>query len=174
MRTTLLTLVLALGASSALHAQATNPVVASSREIFDRQSKFMIAAAEEMPAEKYSFRPTPAQMSFAGTVAHVVIGNTLVCGMIAGTPATAPAVKDTDTKDTLVAALKTSFDACAKVLATTTDASLGDPISFFGGRKAPRARALLEIDIDVADHYSQMAMYLRLNGLLPPSAQPKK
>jgi hypothetical protein len=73
-----------------------------------------------------------------------------------------------------VTALKSSFEFCSKSLDIVTDAKLADPITFFGGRKTTRARALLELDIDVTDHYSQMAGYLRLNGLLPPSAQPKK
>lgn len=51
---------------------------------------------------------------------------------------------------------------------------MGDTITFVGGREAPRARAELERVADLADHYSQMASYLRLNGMLPPSAQPQK
>ena len=49
-----------------------------------------------------------------------------------------------------------------------------DKIELFGGRKGPRAFALIALTNDWADHYSSAAMYLRLNGLLPPTAQPKK
>jgi uncharacterized damage-inducible protein DinB len=167
--------VLALTASACAHAQTANPVLTSAREIYDQKSKNIVAAAEEMPAEKYGYKPTPGQWTFGKTIAHVVDGNSRVCAMIGGTPATAiPAVKDTDSKEALVAALKASFDFCSKSLDATSDSKLGDPITFFGNRKTVRARALLELTIDVTDHYTQMAGYLRLNDLLPPSAQPKK
>src|SRR5207237_434004 len=51
------------------------------------------------------------------------------------------------------------------------DAQLGDSIDFFGGRKQTKGFAALITVADWADHYSQMAIYLRLNGLLPPSAK---
>ncbi len=82
--------------------------------------------------------------------------------------------KDTESKEVLVAALKTSFTVCDKAFAGLTDAKLGDTITFFGGKPAPKARALIEVVGDLEDHYSQLAGYLRLNDLIPPSAQPKK
>jgi hypothetical protein len=71
----------------------------------------------------------------------------------------------------LVAALKASFDFCNTAMPKVTDARLGDTIEFWGGRKAPRAFALIALTNDRADHYSAAAMYLRLNGLLPPTAK---
>jgi hypothetical protein len=85
-----------------------------------------------------------------------------------------PAVTETSPKDLLVAALNASFDFCGKTLDGLQDAKLGDTITYFGGVKKPRARALVELTDDLEDHYSQMAGYLRLNGILPPSAAPKK
>jgi len=67
-----------------------------------------------------------------------------------------------------------SFGFCSKAVTALQDSKLGDTITFFGGRKTPRARAVLELVADLADHYTQMAGYLRLNGILPPSAQPRK
>jgi hypothetical protein len=71
-------------------------------------------------------------------------------------------------------ALKASFDYCAKALDRLQDLQLGDPITYFGGIKKPRARALVELTDDLEDHYSQLAGYLRLNGMLPPSVAPNK
>jgi hypothetical protein len=73
-----------------------------------------------------------------------------------------------------MAALKASFDFCGPILDSLQDSKLGDTVTFFHGTQVPRARALLELTADLPDHYSQMASYLRLNGMLPPSAQPKK
>ena len=83
--------------------------------------------------------------------------------------------KETD-KSALVGALKASFDFCTTSLAKVDDTKLGDTIHAYGGqlRAPPRAWALIALTNDWADHYSASATYLRLNGLLPPTAQPKK
>lgn len=164
-----------LAASLSAHAQSTaNPVVSSAKEIFSSKSALIVAAAEEMPADKFSFHPTPDQWSFGRVVAHVVQGSYAVCGMLSDSPAKeVPKVSETDSKDTLVTALKGSFAFCDQALANLQDSKLGDTITFFRGAQKPRARALLELTIDVTDHYSQMASYLRLSGLTPPSAKPR-
>jgi hypothetical protein len=99
----------------------------------------------------------------------------LVCSMISGTPAPQDQkVTETDPKEKMASALQASFDFCSKALANLQDSQLGDTVKFFGGREAPRARALFELTGDLEDHYSQLAGYLRLNGMLPPSAKPRK
>jgi hypothetical protein len=167
---------LTLAAAPALHAQQlANPVVASAQEIYVRQSAYMTAAAEQMPEAKYSYHPTPEQWSFGKIVAHVAQSNGHVCAILSDKPApTGPAVTDTSPKAALLVALKASFDFCGKTLDDLKDAQLGDTIAFFGGAKKPRARALLELTDDLEDHYSQMASYMRLNGMLPPSTAPAK
>jgi uncharacterized damage-inducible protein DinB len=160
----------------AANAQTTaNPVVATAREIFDRQSKFIVAAAEQMPADKYSYHPTPDQWSFGKITSHIAVSGNAICGMLSDAPPPQGAkISDTDSKETIVAAVKASFALCDKALTNLTDAQMGDTITYFRGEKKPRARALFELTDDLEDHYSQMASYLRLSGLTPPSAQPKK
>ena len=159
--------------SACAHAQDTsNPVVASANEIFQRQSAFMAAAAEQMPADKYGYRPTAEQWTYGKIVAHVIQANFGVCGMLSGDgPGKGPAVKETMAKDELIPVLKQSFETCQKALDGLKDASLGSTITYFGGAKKPRARALVELTDDLEDHYSQMASYLRLNGMVPPSVK---
>jgi hypothetical protein len=152
-----------------------NPVVSSAREIYDRQSKYIAAAAEQMPDAKYDYHPTPEQWTFAKIISHVAQSDFGVCSILSDTPAPQNwKVTETDPKDKLVPAVKASFDFCAQVLANLQDSKLGDTVKFFGGRQVPRARALIELTDDLEDHYSQLASYLRLNGMLPPSAQPQK
>jgi uncharacterized damage-inducible protein DinB len=170
--------VLCLTAPVAVLAQGStaNPVVSAAREIYDRQSKYIVAAAEQMPEDKFSFHPTPEQWTFGKIVAHVAQGDFAVCSMLSDTPAP-PDVKSlmpTDPKDKLVSAVQASFDFCGQALSNLQDSKLGDNIKFFGGRPATRARALFELTNDLEDHYSQMASYLRLNGMLPPSSKPKR
>jgi uncharacterized damage-inducible protein DinB len=167
----LLALLLAAGSLFAQPA-GKNPVSTVVREILPRQQKNLVAAVEEMPADKFGYKPTPQQMSFAHLVVHITESNNYLCAKISDTPAPkAEELKDTDSKDKLVAALKASFDYCSTVLQKVDDSKLGDTIEAYGGRQAPRAWALIALTNDWADHYGAAAMYLRLNGLLPPTAK---
>jgi hypothetical protein len=168
----------ALG-SMALAAQgspnAANPVSDAARQLLARDSKNLVASAELLPAEKYAYRPPPAQMTFGHLIMHVAQSNVALCAAISGMPpAPLGTLAETDAKDTLVTAIKQSFDYCTQGLAKVTDAQLGDEVTVFGTRKVTRGSALLTIATDWADHYSTAAAYLRLNGFLPPTAPPGK
>lgn len=159
---------------SAAWAQKKNPVTTVIKEILPRQAKNLQAAVETMPAEKFSFRPTEPQMTFGHLVAHMIDSNYYLCAKASDTAQPKiEAAKETD-KDALVAGLKASFDFCTTSLAKVDDSKLGDTIQAYGGREVPRAWSLIALTNDWADHYSAAATYLRLNGLLPPTAQPKK
>jgi hypothetical protein len=71
-------------------------------------------------------------------------------------------------------ALKASFEFCNTALAKVDDSNLSDGVELFGGHKGTRAFALIAFTNDWVDHHSSAAMYLRSNGMLPPTAQPKK
>jgi hypothetical protein len=142
------------------------------REILPRQSKNLIAAVDEMPADKFSFRPTPPQMTFAHLVMHITESNNYLCAKAGDVAAPkVPDLAETDGKDKLLAALKASFDFCDTALAKIDDSKLTDTVDLYGGRQGPRAFALIILTNDWADHYSAAAQYLRLNGLLPPTAK---
>lgn len=131
-----------------------------------------MAAAETMPAEKYGFKSTPAQMSFGDIVAHLVEGNDYLCGIIGGTKApTRAKVTGASSKAELTGELKDSFAFCNQSLAKLDDSKLAEQLPFFGGKTRSRADILFVTIGDWADHYSQSAIYLRLNGLLPPTAK---
>ena len=152
----------------------TNPVSNAVRSSVERASKNLVAAADEMPADKYGFHPTPAQITFGKLVTHMVGSNYGLCSKISGTAApTEEKPSETDAKEKLVNSLKASFDFCAQSLAKMDDSNLGEQLTVFGGRKVSRAAAMIALTNDFADHYSMAAIYLRLNGLLPPTAQPK-
>lgn len=160
--------------SSSLWAQSKNPVTDVVREMLPRQQKNLVGAVEEMPADKFNFQPTKPQMTFAHLVAHMIEANNYLCAKAGDVPGPKAEAKDTDGKDKLVAALKASFDFCTTALAKGDDSKLGEPVEVWGGRKATRAFVWIALPSDWADHYSAASMYLRLNGLLPPTAQPKK
>jgi len=153
-------------------APTKNPISSALRDILPGRQKNTIAAVEAMPADKFNYKPSADQMTFGHLVAHMVEANYAVCsGAAAVTAPKVEEVKETDTKDKLVAALKVSFDFCADALSKMYDSKLGEMISGMGPQPLLRARFALGIVSNWADHYAEAAMYLRLNGVLPPTAK---
>jgi len=81
-------------------------------------------------------------------------------------------LKDTDGKDKLVAAVKASFDFCTTALKGLDDSTLGQSAGKMGPNTLSRGGAMVILGEDWFDHYGTMAIYLRVNGITPPSAQP--
>ncbi len=167
--------VLALPLASPLSAQEqANPVSSSLKNEMKSSERNLVAAAEAMPADKYGYKPTSAQMSFGQLVLHVAGSNDYMCATISGGKAPQRAKLDTSaSKDQLVARIKESFDYCGTALAAVDDSKLGEMVPYFGGRTISRAGAMMGLSGDWADHYGASAIYLRLNGILPPTARPK-
>ncbi|MGB8472525.1 MAG: DinB family protein [Candidatus Acidiferrum sp.] len=152
-------------------AQVANPVTTTVKEMLPRYEKNMVGAAELMPAEKFGFKPTPEMMTFGHLAMHIAQSNDFLCAKISGKEAPKVELKDTDSKEKLVEALKASFAYCSEALAGVDDSKLGDSLPWFGGRTTSRAGALIGLTDDWYDHYSAQAVYLRLNGILPPTAR---
>jgi hypothetical protein len=155
-------------------APSKNPVTEAVREMSSRQQKNLIAAVEEMPTDKFGWSPTPAQMSFGHLVLHMTMSNIELCSKAASMPPPPMRPAPETEKDRLQANLTKSFLYCEAALNKVDDSKLGDSVALFGGKQSTVAFALIALTNDWADHYSAAAMYLRLNGLLPPTAQPKK
>lgn len=173
-RLTVALLALIPAVSSAQDQPPPGPLAAALKTSLTRYAANMPGAAELMPADKYSFKPTPEQLSFAEILAHEAQSNELLCGAIAGgSPAASPAGGSNAPKDSLVSRLRRSFEYCGTVIAQLKEAALGDSVPVTSTRKMTRARAIIVLAMDWADHYAQAAMYLRANGILPPSARPR-
>ncbi|MGA8103344.1 MAG: DinB family protein [Candidatus Acidiferrales bacterium] len=156
-------------------APVKDPVTASLRMLLPRARTNILGAITAMPADKFNYKPTPEQMTFAHLVVHIIGSNNGGCAKSADVAAPKmEEVKETDSKDKLLAAASASFDFCGDALTKMDDSKLGDSLELFGGRQGPRALVALGLASGWADHYAAAAMYLRLNGILPPTAQPKK
>ena len=156
-------------------APVKDPVATSLRMLLSRSRNNTLGAITAMPADKFNYKPTPDQMTFGHLVAHIAGSNYFLCAKAADVAA--PKVeeaKESDSKDKLLAAATASYDFCGEVLGKMDDSKLGDSVELFGGKQFPRAMAALGLASGWADHYGAAAMYLRLNNILPPSAQPKK
>jgi hypothetical protein len=159
-------------AATATAQDPAAPVSDALRSIEKRAGTNLVAAAAELPAGKYGFKPTPAQMSFGDVIAHLSGGNYFLCSSIAGVDAPKRSeLKGGAPKEKLVAALRESFQFCESALAKVNDSGLSRNVPFFGNREVSRAEMMFAAAEDWADHYSQLANYLRLNKLLPPTAK---
>lgn len=152
-----------------------NPVSSTVKEQLTRSSKNIVTAAEAMPADKYSFKPTPEMGTFGHLIMHIAGANTALCSKASGMAVPEmPKLAETDPKDKLVAGLKASFEFCSTALATVDDSKLSDPMTLFGSMPSSRAGALIILSGSWSDHYGSEAMYLRLNKILPPTAKAKE
>jgi hypothetical protein len=142
-------------------------------------------AFDSIPESKFGYKPTPAQLTIGYIAQHLATDNYLFCNTFGDMKATVDA-EDTATADSvkakwprekLITKLKASFKFCEDAFAQLEDAKLGDQVSMqMGGqtRNVVRASMVLGHVIDMADHYSQLANYMRLNGILPPTALPRR
>ena len=161
-----------------------NPITAVFRTRTMSLQRNLAQAFDSIPESKFSYKPTPAQLSIGYIAQHLANDNYFFCNNFGAMKATR-SVKDTTTadslkaqwpKDELVAQLKSSFSFCESAFAQLDDVKLADQITMtFGGqsRTTTRAQMALGHALDMADHYSQLANYMRLNNILPPTALPR-
>ncbi len=166
--------------SAAPNARPANPVTESIRDIAGTYGGWLAAAFDSIPAGRYGFWPTPVQQSVGYIAQHLEGANYALCDRISGiTHPTGPKDALADTvkalwpKDTLVARLRASLRFCEDAFTRVDDSKMGDPVLARrpgATETAPRARALGLFVTDLAEHYSQIAGYMRLMGMVPPSA----
>ena len=186
----IMVLALALALPMSLVAQQpsggppANPITTVFRTRTMSFQRNIAQAFDSIPEAKFGYKPTPAQLTIGYIAQHLVTDNYLFCNNFGPMKATQSA-RDTTTadsvkaqwpRDTLVAKLKASFAFCETAFAQLDDAKLADQVTMtFRGqsRNVTRASMVLGHVIDMADHYSQLANYMRLNGILPPTALPR-
>ena len=134
--------------------------------------KNILKSADLMPAESYSFKPVPDIRVYARIVNHVTEAQFRSCGVANGTAMKDIAKPPADTADkaTVVAALQASFAECDKAYAALTDANLAEMLTA-GPTKRSRIGLLWGNASHDNEQYAQLAIYLRLKGIQPPSAE---
>ena len=143
---------------------------------------YLLAAFESIPAAQYAFHPTPVQQSIGYIAQHLEDANYQLCSLFGGVKyvrtakdSLADTVKARWPKDTLVARVRASLVFCGEAIARLTDAQLADTLQAGpAGATQPvlRVRYLILLVTDLAEHYAQLATYMRILGLVPPSALP--
>jgi len=170
-------------------AQAPGPVAPPASITLDAQlrSQFGVAQrlltklADVMPADAYSFRPTPDVAPFAARIAHVASANFAMCATLLGQPNPKAGVdleKTIADKAAAQAALAESFAFCGDYVKGLTPEHLGDTYTTTvvtpDGKRTPTPAARAGLFAYLVNHnnemYGYLSMYLRLKGLVPPSS----
>ena len=181
--------ILALALPLALSAQQpagdpANPLTTVFKGRINGLEANIAQAFDSIPESKFSYKPTPAQLTIGYIAQHIASDNYLFCNnfgaakanLAAEDTATADSVKAKWPKAKLVSKLKDSFAFCQTALGQLNDAALSETITLtFGTRtqQRPRVAMVLGHALDLGDHYSQLANYMRLNNLIPPTALPR-
>jgi uncharacterized damage-inducible protein DinB len=162
---------------------ATDPIKNSFEDFAGHYAQLLLAAFDSIPAAKYDFKPSPPQQSVGYIAQHLENANYNLCQKIGGMTRAMTArdsqpdsVKAAWPKDTLIARFRTSLYFCRDAFAKIDDAKMSDPVQLGpSGSKLtqPRVHALLFFVTDLAEHYAQIASYMRIMGMTPPSALPR-
>jgi uncharacterized damage-inducible protein DinB len=186
--TVLLALALALPAGLAAQQPPATPSANPVTDVFRGRTmalqRNLAQAFDSIPESLFGYKPTPAQQTIGFIAQHLANDNYLFCNAF-GDMKAAQAAEDTTTADSikatwpkarLMARLNASFTFCEQAFAQLNDANLGDQVTLtFRGqsRNVTRASMVLGHVVDMADHYSQIANYMRLNDMIPPTALPR-
>ena len=139
---------------------------------WERQKATLLAIADAMPEDKFGFKSTPAQRSYAEHIMHVATVNLDILKLVGGqaTPPTFTA-ESAKTKADILKALGESYDHGIALLNEQTDATITGTIeaAFLG--PSTRARVFWFLLGHSMDTYGQLAVYLRLNGIVPPASR---
>jgi uncharacterized damage-inducible protein DinB len=169
---TLKCFVLLAAASTAAFAQ--NPLSIGQKVYYGAVAHNVLAAAEQMPEENYSFKATPDVRSFGQIVGHTADAQYLFCSTVAGEKPPASDIEKTKTsKADLVQAEKDAIAYCDKVYGAMTD-DQAPALVKFGGRDWAKLTILTINTAHLDEHYGNIVTYMRLKGLVPPSSAPRK
>jgi len=160
---------------------AVKPAVGPSQAVLEAWNDIgrkLIAMAEDFPEDKYDFKPTPAQRSFAEQLLHAANANYFFTNLALGQkpPAEEDPKRDQyKTKADIAAFVKKAFADGAAAIKAKGDKGMSDlavdPFEHQQVRISDMAYAFIEHS---GEHYGQLAVYYRVAGLVPPESRPKK
>jgi uncharacterized damage-inducible protein DinB len=155
-----------VGAAAAQPSFPATSFLTPTKATWDSTRNLIIGIVEVMPEDKYDFRPTPNVRTFRDNVIHLVAENYLFFGRVAGENLGNPA-QNLKSRDELIKALRDSYDYGAKVWAGLTEEKALEMIEV-RGQKVQRWSPILGAIQDNMNHYGNLVVYVRLNGLVPP------
>ena len=148
-----------------------NPFSIFNKNAYQMVMMIMVSSAEKMPEENYSFKPVDTVRNYGQIVGHLADAQYLFCSVALGEKNPGLDIEHTKTsKADLIVALNTAFAYCDKAYDTMTDATAVQMVKLFGS-DAPRLSALTVNNMHNLEHYGNLATYMRIKGIVPPSSE---
>ena len=164
----------------AAESQAANGVAQTFLSFGPPYGGWLLMAFDSIPASRYGFRPTPVQQSIGYIAQHLEDANYQLCSLfgeqkhvMSAKDSLADTIKAQWPKDSLITRARASLVFCRDAIEKLTDAQLADELTIHtpsGPQTVLRARYLILLVTDLAEHYAQLAGYMRILGMVPPSA----
>ena len=155
------------------------PLASVIQKAFDVNANYLMMAARMMPEAAYGFRPTPDLRTFGEQINHATAAQYSFCNQAGMPPGVerrpAPALRQVTAKAEIIKALDDSVAYCDRVLAAASEAWLMEVAPRLGGASSGliegiRAHAFMYNNVHDAEDYGTLTVYLRLQGLVPPSS----
>ena len=159
-------------------ATAPKPALGPSAALLEEWNDIgrrLTAIAEDMPEDKYDFKPKPEMRSWVSQLTHAAQANYFFINPVLGKPLPKddPDPAGLKTRAQVVAFVKKCFDDGAEVIKAQGDAGMAKTVQL--GGQMYRIDALgYDLIAHANEHYGQIVVYYRLNGLVPPESRPKK
>ena len=172
-------LIVAAVAAAPLGAQtqqaAANPMATSLQRSFASVSDYLVRSADAFPDDKYDYKPTADVRTFAQEVAHVIDAHFAYCSRARNeaSPQQGRVEGTLSDKTSLVAKLRESVTYCKAAYDGVTDAALPEQFQV-GNARGTRFAALMSNVTHDNEHYGKIVTYFRMNGMVPPSSQPRQ
>jgi hypothetical protein len=172
-------LTLVASAQNSASQKAAKPALTQSQALlasWNDVGRKLIAMAEDFPEDKYDFRPTPAQRTFAEQLLHVAGSNDLFSDVANGQkPADDEERSHYPGKTTVVTYLKQSFQKGATAIHANGESGMAKiVVDSESGRRLPLMALGWELVEHSGEHYGQLVGYYRAASLVPPESRPKK
>ena len=144
------------------------------RAHWKRTRNMILTIAAAVPEDKYDFRPVKEVRSFREMLMHMVTDTYTHIGYAGGvsreeSEKLTEKYKNLKTRAEFLQALGESYDYGDKILADLNDQNATEMVSAMRGERMTRVAAALDAFNDIVDHYGNLVVYLRLNGIVPPA-----
>ena len=167
-------IILLMGMAGVRDGAAANSISEEVRAHWKSTRNIMLTIAAAVPEDKYDFRPVPDVRSFREMLMHMVTDTHLHIGYVGGvsrqeSDRLTQKYANLKTRAEFLKALGESYDYGDKILADLNDKNALEMVSGMRGERMTRVSAYMHALNDIIDHYGNLVVYLRLNGIVPPS-----
>jgi uncharacterized damage-inducible protein DinB len=143
--------------------------LAPTKATWESTRTLVLGLAESVPEDKYDFKPTPAVRTVREILIHLIGENYTFFSRVSGDNLGSNTRFDTlKSRAEILKALRESYDYGARVWEGLTEEKALEMVAGRGGQQVQRWAAILGVIQDNMNHYGNLVVYLRINGIVPP------